>query len=100
MEKALDKVCESGSVKVLDIVVMWCKDFLNQKRLDPAVRTGILSLFSQYYNKVSAVLDKGHKRLLKIQENNNEHFIARGAVSEDREEKYNSGMSLLTIPSS
>jgi hypothetical protein len=74
---------------------MWVKDFFPQKRLENTVRATIFQIFTRYYKNVVVVLEKGYKRLIKIQENNNEHFIARGAVSEDRVEKYNASRDQL-----
>jgi hypothetical protein len=93
--KSLTGTCDSGSVKVLDIVLMWVKDFFPQKRLENTTRATVFQIFTAYYKNVIVVLEKGHKRLIKIQENNNEHFIARGAVSEDRVEKYNASRDQL-----
>lgn len=59
--KALKDTCEIGSVKVLDIVLMWVKDFFPQKRLENTVRATVFQIFTAYYKNVIIVLEKGHK---------------------------------------
>lgn len=97
--RALSGICDPASVKVLDIVLMWCKDFLKPGKIPGDVNTKACAIFCPFYREVVAILEKGYKvsfklllllqRLLKIRDNNNEHFIARGTVTEDRVEKFN-----------
>ncbi|KAJ3180123.1 hypothetical protein HDU85_004126 [Gaertneriomyces sp. JEL0708] len=48
----------------------------------------IRGMLIEYYKSVEKHLVRDHKRIRKMEKQNHEHFIARGEISEERQERY------------
>ncbi|KAJ3089612.1 hypothetical protein HK102_005928 [Quaeritorhiza haematococci] len=52
------------------------------------VQTAVREIFHNYFKVVSSFVLRMHKRIRKQEKNNHEFFIARGEITEDRQERY------------
>ncbi|KAJ3225297.1 hypothetical protein HK099_007032 [Clydaea vesicula] len=56
--------------------------------LDTKILNEIQEIFKNYLRNASTLLVKEHHRIRQVEKTNNEYFIAKGEVTEERQEKY------------
>ncbi|KAI9348756.1 armadillo-type protein [Zopfochytrium polystomum] len=69
------------------------QDWLNpESPVPPLVQRIVRSTFVEYFAGVSKYLVRMHKHIQKVEASNYEHAIARGEISEDRQERLEKGI--------
>ncbi|TPX58145.1 hypothetical protein SpCBS45565_g08073 [Spizellomyces sp. 'palustris'] len=56
------------------------------------VQEAVRAILLEYYATLERHLIRDHKHIRKVEKNNHEHYITRGEISEDRQERYEKGM--------
>lgn len=57
---ALDIFSKKG-IAGLETILMWCKDFVNHKRLPEEIKAVVMPILKTYFKDVSVIVEKGRK---------------------------------------
>ncbi|KAI8820667.1 armadillo-type protein [Fimicolochytrium jonesii] len=80
----LDAVSDANGTEEVKDIAVTCQEPLVPAEVQSACR----EVFIEYYNSLVRHLVHEHKRVRNIEKSNHEHYIARGEINEDRQERY------------